>query len=914
MLPSSGRTENTYDPDDTWDKYVEPTQPSKPRPLPLEERSSFAAGDPSTSEEAIVKAFAQSNAMRALSEEIAPFDHGRKMVRMQNQHTAHDQYNPNILPTPVMSAACVVDQYYVGGLGVEERYKAGKYKDRLGTEYEVWESQMPPPDKDYSTIAPNTSRRHLERCMGGDPAFADRPKRESKGEINPPEPRGDGHARKERQSVAELKGQQTFFNQNGMQPTADFDVGRDTYDGYNIKAGYAERVVPVEPCWRASTYSEATPKAEPTAPGPGVRSKVVTERKEVGGSFARTPARQPVLVRDARVGLPFVNAASLRSFQVCDGNESIGALASSFEATAHNPRQNDHKKKDVTGVVDPARPALPSTARYNPEVHAHRDAEEYTANGLSQSGPVQFTSALTSVDERPVQRDNPLVAPKASREWNIRQQIIQSVDREGDDDAEVCAINQNVQGQTQPAPREDVEHVGGEDHAVDMATARPNDGAVGDRSRPKVVVERVDIVRRSDDDVRPEDGGVRAAQSRVAVTREGREEICADRVRREAFVEQTNMGIAVNRDGSDDVEYSRPRRTEVVVKARPKAGITTRDGRAQMCQPDPVIPQIGSRSSIPAEAHLADGRQMCDDAETIAYSSAVPSKPLHADPQLSAGDDHAVTAIGERGLHGIVSSHPAPAKQTLPSTHRQHSGRRASGSSNAGKRVTSKHQLSDERRHASVPVQRGRSLGGWVAADADSLPLYDRASITFYGNHDNRTAHGPLVRSKGDTAHTNRSQIHTSKTPSAHRPIGAQMASEVDSNLPPEENYSHFGAPVREGGAAVRASDDRPDSARASYGTREPANHGSDSAIYAPMRPAPPISMGSGGTTKDTRLDSRASAATPMSFIRSASRLADDRSTPTRAILAARSTDARWTPTVQMDSSRGQDMCVRARL
>lgn len=997
MLPQSGRAKNaTYDPDDTWDKYVPPSNYT-PKPLPTEERSTFAPGDPRSSEEAIVKAFAQSNAMRALSEEIAPFDPGRKMVRMQHANAANDSYNPNILPTPITPAACIVDQYYVGGLGVEERYRAGSFTDRLGNEFEVWESQMPPPDKDYSTIAPNSSRRNLERCMGGDPAFADRPKREAKGEINPAEPRGDAGTMKERRSVAELKGRQTFFNQNGMQPESAFDTGRDNYDGYNVKTDYSKRVVPVEPCWRASNSSETRRVAESQAPGPSVHAAAVATRKPEDASFLRTPARHPVSVRSAQIGLPFVKQASLQNRSAHAEAEQMGAHSSEGLAGPRMPRTTDHADKVDHGHSEPVRPALSSTARYNPVVHANNDDSAYTTTGLSQQGPVQFSVDLTDVERREVHRENAMVEPKASHEWHIRQRIVDAAfEREGEDDAEVCAINQNVesigqpvpregadhaggdahavdakqlnaQGVLQPAPREGAEHVGGDAHALDTDGIQNTQGAhqaaprmtvqitgedatehnirrqphgeqIGKRPRPAVAVERVDVVRAGQAALRAQNGGVDAASARVEKsTREGHADVATDhlqhrdvivhertadadhtrtgnevfeihdRVRHETVIKQATMPINVTRAGGDPVEYERQRRTNVVVHgAAPKTDTLTRPGRAQMTQPLPANQQLASRSVIASDVRLNEDREMVDDTEMLALASRVPSRPCRALQVVGESDDYQTNGAERRGVHGVVEDKPAHASPYLPATHRQHAGQTGNAVREVGSRVGSQSWLPNERVHVTVPVQRGRSLGGRVSTRADSLPVHDRACIPIVGHRDHG-GYGSVVRTSTDMIETNRTVLLRTKVPTAFLPMGKQVSGAVESNLGPESVREHFGAPARDGSAAhVRERGDRPDGARASFGTRDPANPENGSGVAARMRPKPPVSSSSGGMTETTRVGSRASASTPLAMMQSTTRLADDRSTPTRAVLAGRSTDARWTPTVQMDSSRGQ--------
>lgn len=459
MWPQPGR-HGVYDPHDTWDQYTRKTNAQVSKPEREKPAISYAS-EPPTSEEALVKAFANSNATQALRDG-ASFDDGRKMLRMQRKDLEHQAYNQNILPMNGTRPEHAIDDFFVGGtLGVEDRFKAGTMVDRLGNEYEVWESQMPPPDKDYSTIAPSSSQRHLERCQGADPNFYDRPKREVSDTVNPAEPRGDGFYKRERTEIAELKGRSTFFNQAGLQAPASFDTTRTQYDGYNVRTDYKKQIVPVEPCWRASLSKEATKGAEPIVSGTNVRSHASSKKTEVGTAFQRKPNRTSVVSANvAHISLPYVAAASLRSHKMAE-SKGVRSAHAAVEARRSGETIDHTLKSDAVNPQDESRGLL---------------------------GPVQFTNSLTKTEARDhLQRDNEhIVKPVATRNWDLVKQIAADIDHMNADDAEISHIHHRVaaRSETTSAPaREDVDHATSEE--LKLPTSGPQTGDVlASRARP----------------------------------------------------------------------------------------------------------------------------------------------------------------------------------------------------------------------------------------------------------------------------------------------------------------------------------------------------------------------------------------------------------------------------------------------
>ena len=869
--PQSGRNRTpAYDPEDTWDQYM-PFE-EKSSPLPQEEKATYAAGDPAASAEAIVKAFAHSNAMRALGEEMTPFDAGRKMVRMQHKDSSYDAYNPNILPSPAMRSECVVDDYYLGGLGVEDRFKSGTFVDRLGNEYDVWESQMPPPDKDYSTIAPASSQRHLERCMGADPYFYDRPKKEVSADTNPAEPRGDGFYKKERLTAAELKGRQTFFNQAGMQNVAQFDTGRDNYDGYNIKTAYHERTYPVEPCWRATQSRPVTKGAEPTLPGGKVGAVVPSKRTELGKTFGRTPTRG-VSVRAARISLPFVSAATLRAGRLDESTASIAKLSSGFEGARVGNDVTDHNESEERGSQAPVRPALATTVRTNPNVASNTKSDvEYTAHDLNASGPVQFAAALTDVESRELQREGCMVKPKASRDWEVTRRIMQAIDHVTDDDVEISQITKTAMRKEteQPALRE------GLDHIVPEEVALPSAHAEGGRSqaaqaRPGVQILTGDIVRRVDDDRR--DAVVHAGKAQIDVTRTGRPDIEANHTRRDKIVD-----------------------------AQPTEAARTRTGRPEVANTYSAKQQTHEQRAYRATVVKDEMREMPE--RVVDRDVAMPGDRVIGRVEVNGADGVCVDYVrADQATHGTRAHANI---ECLPS-HRQQHAALAPGSVSMPVRVSAVPHVSDERINTA---RKGPStdlvvVGSASRAKSDSLPHEDRARVAVTPHKgwigpDNR-----LLRGSSDEAPTNRSHLHREARSSAHRTMGDNPRPAVAAKINTEAHaYARTGHGERaNAGERVRGKDERPDSARASYGTQMPTRASSTNAT-GPMRATPIESLALGGTSKISRIESAASHAGPRAFVRGSHNLSDDRSTPTRALTPAMASSARWTPAVQVESNR----------
>lgn len=437
-LPQSGKQRTAHDANDTWDKY----EGSSRRPFAQPAAPALFTGPPASAE-ALVNAFAASNAMASLSDNVLS-DAGHKATRLQSNQRAHEPYERNILPFMATSTLTTPDSYYLGGLDAAEREKGGTFVDRLGNEYDIFENKLPPPNKDYSSTAAATSNRHLERCQGGDPYFADRPKKEVKHVTNPAEPRGDDQYLEERNNIEELKGRQTYFNQAGMQESAIFDTGRTQYDGYNVKTKYTDLVNPVEHCWRATIMTDQKTRAEPNgALRASPSAEVYLRRKEGAASFHRKPMPAPATVRagQARLALPFVGEATPRAQARCEGGERQAAHCL-YGPNATGRTLDVRDKAEVMAMENRRADAKVSLKTANPVVIVDRvDVQSIESLG-NASLPLAFSASLADTTRNDTQRNNSMVAPKPTRDWNLIRKIAEDLDRQGEDDTEVSELTQ----------------------------------------------------------------------------------------------------------------------------------------------------------------------------------------------------------------------------------------------------------------------------------------------------------------------------------------------------------------------------------------------------------------------------------------------------------------------------------------
>ena len=256
-------------------------------------------------EEAILKTFFDSTPLKDLREENKSLN-GERILRQSKGKGDYAKPDPNILPSFSTPLRCNLDDYFTGNLQVETQVKSGSFVDRLGNKFDVWESQIPPADKDYSSTAPKTSQRHLERAMGHDP----RPpasKKEVKGITNPGESKKSRFT-EERSATLEFSSRDTFFNQAHVQIPANIDSGREMYDGHNVKNRIS---IPLEHSWREQLSKPTTVRKQSNIPVGTVARKATLKRQEPGPAFNRT--QQMYKETHGIRNIPFLPEATLRA-------------------------------------------------------------------------------------------------------------------------------------------------------------------------------------------------------------------------------------------------------------------------------------------------------------------------------------------------------------------------------------------------------------------------------------------------------------------------------------------------------------------------------------------------------------------------------------------------------------------------
>ena len=165
--------------------------------------------------------------------------------------------------------------------------------------------------------------------------------------------------------------------------------------------------------------------------------------------------------------------------------------------------------------------------------------------------------------------------------------------------------------------------------------------------------------------------------------------------------------------------------------------------------------------------------------------------------------------------------------------------------------------------------------------------------------------HGRVPQAKFDESVTNRTTATKASAPMPHRDSGRQVDGIVQSNLAPELSSEHYGNRAAETNTHMPSAANRIGTSRTTYSQVQPANASATCEQGMTARPLP--STSSSGLVRTNRNDSRANAKTPQQLLRSNNVVHNiDRSTPTRSLTPSMASDARWTPTVQMESSRGQ--------
>lgn len=848
MLPQSGRSLPTdYDANDTWDKYEPKSEQTLAKP-PVS--ASRFGGTPATNE-AMVAAWASSNATQALTDNLL-FDAGHKSARLQNKQRAYDSYDRNILPGMATSTLTTPETYYLGGPNAIEREKRGKFVDRLGNEYDIYENKVPPPNKDYSSCAAATSHRHLERCQGGNPYFTDRPKKEVKHVSNPAEARGDGQYLKERSNIEELKGRQTYFNQSGMQTSSAFDTTRDQYDGYNVKTDYKDLVHAVEPCWRATIVTEQERRAEPNQTLQASPSAEVYLRRTEGvGAFQRKPMQTPATVSagKARITLPFISEATPRAHIQSEGSERRAAHTS-YGANATARVLDVNEKADMPAMENRRAQAQVQSKVADPEVTLVRD-DAYAIDTIGNATlPVAFSASLADITRNDTDRENAMVTPKPSRNWSMIQKIAEDFDREAEDDMEISELTNYASSHVEASTmlEKDTDH----------------------RIRNDVVKNSVDVP-----DVTVAAGRARAEK----VTRAGK-------------------------DVSDNIVEPR---VEHVVLAPPKKSKRTRLGRDEMNQTYEALQQSADgekwRSNVCAsddrtQSPEIDRYQIADLGERVQSTVLV-----HRDDVATRDDARASNSVPQSAPRETV---------TITDKNRQQDGTTGARVRELDGAVRSNVVLDDERAHFDVQMAPVREVGD-VARSHVSIRTTDRASTNRVGLAVSEVAEVHM-RPRNDALISNRTFTNRAIQPVAEfdqgdRVAGAVNLGRVEKGL---SRYNHADAANIGSTKYNDAPSDRPVEARATYGSLATTKNQA-SQVLAGTRTMPAQLTSYAGLTSTCRIDSKSAQMGANHMVRPESALQKhERCTPTRALTPGFNTDSRWTPTLQQNGNSRDSTNQRA--
>lgn len=865
----SGRDQAIADSDanDTWDKYV----PQSHEHYIGKTEASTSFSGPKASSESVVKAFASSNAMAALNDPES-FGTGHKTMRLQNKQHTHDAHEQNILPVMATSTLTTPETYFLGWSDALEREKGGKFVDRLGNEFDIYESKLPPPNKDYSSCAADSSNRHLERCQGGNPHFTDRPKKEVRHVTNPAEPRGDGHYESERRNVEELKGRQTYFNKAGMQPSAVFDTGRDQYDGYNVKTDYKNLVHEVEPTWRATMISEQKTRSEPTITlRASPSAEVYLRRTEGVGTYRRKPIGNVPAVRagQARITLPYISEATPRSTARCEGSERQAAhVAYGSNATARV--LDTIEKPEAVAIENKRAEAGVAQKSANPVVVVERDDARAIEEMKNGAMPLVFTASLTNTTRNDTERENAMVVPKPSRDWHLIQKMMEDVDRQGNDDAEVEDITKyaatNVEGSMYMEA--DTDHLARDDvventlHVTDVAVAAGN--------------ARLEEVTRTGTEVM-----TNTIEPRVQIT---------ETVAQGARLEE------VTRFGQDAMTNIVDPRTETVVHASPRKAKRTRTGRdntKQSC--DPIQEATVSANQWREGVNIDDDRTVANDIHR--HQAAELGDRVEHEIHIQRGD------VFGRDDARPYTNVPLPATKetvTIADNNRQQDGQSNMAHRDFDEKVRSDVSLSTERTNYTVKQAPVREVGD-LARPNVPINLQDRATTDRAGLAVCEVA-DVIVRPRNDALVPDREAIS--------RPIEPLKTYDKGDRLPGEVSLTRYEKGLSrinkadavnfDGAKFKHVREDRPAAARTTYGNL-PTTKNQMTHIDASMRVSPKRSSTTAGLTSTCRIDSNGTQTGDKHLTRPESGLKHDRSTPTRALTPGLHTNARWTPTLQQN-------------
>ena len=410
-LPVSGRSsayENQFE--DTWDKYDLSKLQLEGGSKPNHEKNIFTNGVKASLQN-ITKAYFDTNVFESLGDRLTTSETSRRNLKFSMPGRSVDvSHDENILPLSMKHTNETIDDHYLGSLrsGVPTVVKTDKtFTNVLGETKYICESPMPPPNKDYTNTAKNSSNRDLERLQGYRMEEEKR-KVEVVGEINPGEDPNHLMESAHRNQVTRVSSRDTFFNRSHAGDLQSMETSRkDLYDGHNMKP---RMTVPVQPCWRDQQSKPTQKRHDGTwmLPAKTNPNKDAMRRTELSPAYARI-ASGAISARHAPLSLPIIPEATMRaSPTIFTSRKEKG----SFEAKRVDSA-GDHLEKAALPQMDPKSPATETNAHM---VHPMSDAP--------------------SVKEGRQE----VMVPMGSKEYEIAARIAQEIKLAEGDDSEVSSI------------------------------------------------------------------------------------------------------------------------------------------------------------------------------------------------------------------------------------------------------------------------------------------------------------------------------------------------------------------------------------------------------------------------------------------------------------------------------------------
>ena len=851
MILSSGRLNGAYA--STGDMLgdlvdVPDTLRSPHMAPPIRETLHFDANNPTTQEH-LKKAYGTSDASLALQEGSVPLTASRKHLETQRRDMRHASQNLNILPMGVNTNAYPVTDQFYGDLGVEDRVKSGKtFTDRLGNTFDIYESVMPPKEKDYRPLDSSSAQRQLERCMGGSDAVHRAPKREVIHETNPAEEEVD--VGQERSCVMQVHGRQTFFNQAGMQHPSEFDTTRNQYDGYNVKTPYNQLVKHVDPTWRATQMKAVSTASEPVIPGKRVDASPYVKRTELSSTFARTPQKMATVVSAKATSLPFVPAATVRASNLPDGARTRSKHAVNVEAAPAKSHVSTNYACSGTKTTDGGtrgRYAIAS-ATTHPADHEPRSVHrEYDP-------PVDF-------------------APHVP----VATVVNQETDQLHDDDQEVPDINSGKMIDAATREREETDQLHDDDQEVaDINSGKMIDAAT--RERENVHVTRKDVTESE------QTGPTQVIDAKVIhgqATANGLDAMPHDDYRLDTSVRCAPARSNITLYKGDVKKNVSDPRESALVEARGLGGHSVYYGHDEVSY------------------KVADNGELTGSMGAIVVSHAtVHGTDAILNLQKSTND---ATSMGLRAKPEVTVS-----------TERKHTHRATEDTSHMpGQSIHAKPTFYHrERAYVNVPTSKDASTTATKLHSHVQLPFVERAGISIRKNAADVTVQGRVEHaSEYDGPVPQRTTVFSEAVPAPHLTHGKYVNPSITMPKRTDENNLYART---QAGTLVHAQASEPiahdiiESNRATMGAHmEAKNTGTDSyASNGPVRVLPTTSDKMSGIRRVDRLGGRANQRGASGMHSGDTKLARDRSTPTRSITPSVASDARWTPSIQVESLR----------